>query len=75
MIRLQSFLSGRWQDGTGAGAQLMDPVSGEVIATASGDGLDLAAALAFARTKGGPALRALNFAQRAGLINEVARVL
>ncbi|ARJ66613.1 phenylacetic acid degradation bifunctional protein PaaZ [Magnetospirillum sp. ME-1] len=75
MIRLQSYLAGRWQDGAGSGAQLKDPVSGEVLATASGDGLDMAEALAHARTTGGPALRALTFAQRAGLINAVAGVL
>ncbi len=75
MIRLQSYLAGNWQDGAGSGAQLKDPVSGEVVATASGDGLDMAAALAFARDKGGLALRALTFAARAGLINAVAGVL
>ncbi|KIL97664.1 Benzaldehyde dehydrogenase [Paramagnetospirillum magnetotacticum MS-1] len=75
MIRLQSYLAGRWQDGAGSGAQLKDPVSGEVLATASGDGLDMAEALAHARTKGGPVLRALSFAARAGLINAVAGVL
>jgi 3,4-dehydroadipyl-CoA semialdehyde dehydrogenase len=75
MIRLQSYLAGRWQDGAGNGASLKDPVSGEVIATASGDGLDMKEALAFARDKGGPALRALSFTARAGLINAVAGVL
>lgn len=75
MIRVQSYLAGRWQEGRGEGARLVDPVSGEVIATAAGDGLDMAAALAFAREKGGPALRALSFAARAELINKVAGVL
>jgi 3,4-dehydroadipyl-CoA semialdehyde dehydrogenase len=75
MIRLQSYLSGCWQDGTGIGAKLVNPVSLETIATASGDGLNLAAALDHARAVGGPALRALTFAQRAGLINAVAGVL
>lgn len=75
MIRLQSYLAGRWQEAAGAGAPLKDPVSGEVVATAAGDGLDLAEALAFARDKGGPALRALTFAARAGLINALAGVL
>ena len=75
MIRLQSYLAGRWQDGAGPGTPLKDPVTAEVLATASGDGLDMAEALDFGRTKGGPALRALTFAQRAGLINAVAAVL
>lgn len=75
MIRLQSYLAGAWRDGKGEGAQLKDPVSGDVIATASGDGLDMAEALTHAREVGGPALRGLTFAQRAGLINAVAGVL
>ncbi len=75
MIRLQSYLAGRWQDGSGAGTQLRDPVSGVVLALACGDGLDTAQALDFARATGGPALRAMTFAQRAGLINAVAGVL
>jgi 3,4-dehydroadipyl-CoA semialdehyde dehydrogenase len=75
MIRLQSYLAGHWQDGSGAGTPLINPVTGEVLATASGDGLDMAKALNYARTQGGPALRALTFAGRAGLINGVAAVL
>ncbi len=75
MMRLQSYLAGRWQDGAGAGTQLSDPVTGETLATASGDGLNMAEALEHGRAKGGPALRALTFAQRAALINEVAAVL
>jgi len=75
MIRLQSYLAGRWQDGTGPGTPLKDPVTGEVLATASGDGLDMAEALDYGRSRGGPALRALTFAGRAGLINAAAGVL
>jgi len=75
MIRLQSYLAGRWQDGAGEGTALRDPATAQVLARASGDGLDLAAALEHARAKGGPALRALSFAQRAGLINAVAAIL
>ncbi|RAU23035.1 3,4-dehydroadipyl-CoA semialdehyde dehydrogenase [Paramagnetospirillum kuznetsovii] len=75
MIRLQSYLAGRWQDGNGPGTKLVDPVTAETLASASGDGLNMAEALDHARAKGGPALRALTFAGRAALINEVAGVL
>ena len=75
MIRLQSYLAGHWQDGSGTGTPLTNPMTGEMLATASGDGLDMAKALNYARTQGGPALRALTFAGRAGLINAVAAVL
>lgn len=74
-MRLRSHLSGRWQDGAGAGTPLLDPVTGEELARASGDGLDLASALDFARAVGGPALRALTFAERAGLLAGIAATL
>lgn len=74
-MRLQSFLAGRWQDGAGDGTVLRDPVNGEELARASADGLDVDEALSYAREKGGPALRALTFAERAGLIADVAATL
>jgi 3,4-dehydroadipyl-CoA semialdehyde dehydrogenase len=73
--RLESFVGGRWSPGDGVETELVDPVNGSVLATASARGVDLAAALDFARQRGGPALRALTFAQRAKLIGAVADVL
>jgi 3,4-dehydroadipyl-CoA semialdehyde dehydrogenase len=73
--QLESHLAGRWQRGAGVETELTDPVTGAVLATASAKGLDLAAAVAFARDQGGPALRALSFAERAKLIGAVADVL
>src|SRR5262245_49538708 len=72
---LESYLSARWTRGEGIETNLADPVHGTVLATASARGLDLAAALAFARARGGPALRALTFAQRAKLLGDIADVL
>jgi len=73
--QLESYLAGRWQRGAGVEAELTDPVSGAVLATVSAKELDFAAALDFARREGGPALRAVNFAERAKLIGAVADVL
>ena len=72
---LESYLSGRWSRGDAVETELVDPVNGSVLATASARGLDLQSALAFARDKGGPALRALSFAERAKLLGSVADVL
>jgi 3,4-dehydroadipyl-CoA semialdehyde dehydrogenase len=72
---LESHLGGRWSRGDGSETDLVDPVNGTVLATASARGLDLGAALDFARARGGPALRALSFAERAKLIGDVADVL
>jgi 3,4-dehydroadipyl-CoA semialdehyde dehydrogenase len=54
---------------------LVDPVTGEALVRVSTQGLDLAAAFAFARDSGGPALRALSYGQRAALLGEVVKTL
>lgn len=72
---LRSYLSGQWQAGRGKSSQLHNPSTEEVVAEASTEGLDFAAALRFAREKGGPALRALSFGQRAEILKTLARVI
>jgi len=72
---LESFLSGRWSRGESVETTLVDPVSGEALATASARGLDLAGALAFARREGQGALRGMGYAARAKLVGAVADVL
>jgi 3,4-dehydroadipyl-CoA semialdehyde dehydrogenase len=72
---LQSLLSGQWQRGEGVEGELVNPVTGEVLATASARKLDLAAALDHARSQGGPALRELTYGQRANLLGQIADVL
>jgi len=73
--QLESFLSGRWSRGDDVEAELVDPVNGSVLATASARGRDLGAAVAFARQRGGAALRGLAFAERARLLGAIADVL
>ncbi|MFT3842809.1 MAG: 3,4-dehydroadipyl-CoA semialdehyde dehydrogenase [Myxococcaceae bacterium] len=72
---LESYLSGRWQTGQGEGTKLYNPSTEEVVATASTAGLDLKAAVAFARDTGGPALRALTFAQRGAILAKLAKIV
>jgi oxepin-CoA hydrolase/3-oxo-5,6-dehydrosuberyl-CoA semialdehyde dehydrogenase len=75
MQTLSSYLSGQWVAGTGSPRPLNDATTGEVIAGVSSDGLDLRAALAHARDVGGPALRALTFAQRGAMLEALAGVI
>ena len=72
---IDSYLSGRWMPGTGAATTLLNPATEAPLASASSEGLDLAAALAFARDQGGPALRALSFAERGALLKGMAEAL
>jgi 3,4-dehydroadipyl-CoA semialdehyde dehydrogenase len=74
-IALQSFLSSRWQSGDGVETELRNPVTGDLLATASARKLDLPAALQHARTIGRPALQELTYGQRAKLLGSVADVL
>jgi 3,4-dehydroadipyl-CoA semialdehyde dehydrogenase len=54
---------------------LVDPVSGDELATASAKGVDLKTALNHARKQGQVGLRSLSFAERAKLLGAVADVL
>ncbi len=75
MTLLANYVEGRWQNGTGAGSPVLDPVTGETLATVSAEGLDMAAAYAFARIQGGAALRALTYAERAERLSAIVKVL
>ncbi len=72
---LPNFLAGRWQAGSGDGSVLVDPVLGTELVRVDATGLDLAAGFSFARTEGRAALQALTYAERAALLESVARVL
>jgi len=72
---LDSYLSGRWQRGRGIESTLIDPVSGDELATVSAKGLDLNSALEFARREGQRSLRNMNYAERGKLVGAVADVL
>ena len=72
---LSNFISGRWQDGTGSGVALLDPVLGTELARVDATGLDLPAGFAFAREQGGAALRAMTYAERAALLSAAVKVL
>ena len=72
METLRSFVGGKWIAGSSSPQTLLNPATEEPLAQASSEGIDLAAALAYARSTGGPALRALTFAERGALIKGIA---
>ena len=75
MQTLESYLEGKWVAGGAPFTELVDPTSGEVVARCSSNGLDRRAALEHARTVGGPALRAMSFAQRGEMLEGLAKVI
>lgn len=74
-MKLQSYVSGRWQEGSATGRPLVNAATGAVLATADSTGLDLAAGITHARDKGGAALHAMTFAERGALLKAMADAL
>ena len=74
-MTLQSFVLGRWVSGAGPVVPLLDPSTEEVLGEASTGGLDWSAALDYARRVGGPALRAMTFAERAERLEALVKAL
>jgi oxepin-CoA hydrolase/3-oxo-5,6-dehydrosuberyl-CoA semialdehyde dehydrogenase len=64
MITLKSYVGGKWVAGEGEPETLLNPATEEPLALAGSRGVCRAAALEHARRVGGPALRALTFAER-----------
>ncbi|MEA3150037.1 MAG: oxepin-CoA hydrolase / 3-oxo-5,6-dehydrosuberyl-CoA semialdehyde dehydrogenase, partial [Gammaproteobacteria bacterium] len=74
-MKLQSYVCGKWQSGREPGVAMRDATTGDIVAEASSVGVDFAAVLAHARDVGGPALRAMTFHERAGMLKSLAKRL
>ncbi|HVC11267.1 MAG TPA: 3,4-dehydroadipyl-CoA semialdehyde dehydrogenase [Burkholderiales bacterium] len=75
MRNLASYVGGRWVEGSGAAQTLINPATEAPLARVSSEGVDLAAALAYARDTGGTALRAMSFAERGAMLAGAAKAL
>ena len=73
--RLKSYVSGEWFLGEGDGTPLINPSTGQEIARASTVGLDCKSALHYSRSVGGPAIRAMSFADRGAMLQSMAEAL
>jgi 3,4-dehydroadipyl-CoA semialdehyde dehydrogenase len=74
-ITLKSFVQDRWIEGTGAPASLFNPATEVELARTSTAGIDMAAAAAFARDRGGPALREMTYAERGEALRAWSKTL
>jgi oxepin-CoA hydrolase/3-oxo-5,6-dehydrosuberyl-CoA semialdehyde dehydrogenase len=75
MRDVQSFAKGQWiAPGVGA-RSIASAITGDVIAQAGNDGLDVQGMLDYARQKGGPALRTMTFHDRARMLKALALYL
>ncbi|MDP3714657.1 MAG: phenylacetic acid degradation bifunctional protein PaaZ [Mycobacteriales bacterium] len=70
---LESYAQGRWHAPKDEGEPLLDASTGDEVARFGRDtGLDLGAVLEHGRRVGGPALRAMTFHERAGVLKQLA---
>jgi 3,4-dehydroadipyl-CoA semialdehyde dehydrogenase len=74
MEAIPSYLQGKWCVGKGKRATLFNPSTGEGIAEAGTEGLDMKAALEFARSQG-VGLRAKTFAERGEMLRAMSRAI
>ncbi len=71
MIEVQSYSEGRWTNPDDSAREVRSAIDGRPVARV-GARLDMAAALDHARRRGGPALRALTFHDRARMLKAIA---
>ncbi|HUR26928.1 MAG TPA: 3,4-dehydroadipyl-CoA semialdehyde dehydrogenase, partial [Planctomycetota bacterium] len=75
MQMLESLVLGRAVRGTGKPVQLFNPSTEEPLAEIGTGGIDFKAVLEYARARGGPALRALTFEQRAAMLKALSTAI
>ncbi|MDX1143472.1 phenylacetic acid degradation bifunctional protein PaaZ [Sinorhizobium medicae] len=73
--RLESYVAGVWVRGDKDGVTLCDAATGAPVALVDSTGIDFAAALAYGREKGGPALRRMSLHERAMMLKMLAQAL
>jgi oxepin-CoA hydrolase/3-oxo-5,6-dehydrosuberyl-CoA semialdehyde dehydrogenase len=73
--RVESFVAGEWMAPGDGARPIASAITGVVIAEAGNDALDVARMLEFARARGGAALRAMTFHQRAKMLKALALFL
>ena len=75
METLKSYVGGAWVAGSGPLTTLVNPTTEDAVAEGGTGGIDMGAALGYAREQGVPALQALTFGQRAELLRAMAKVI
>src|SRR6516225_4545636 len=74
VMRLESFIRGKWSAGRDL-TEVLGAVTGDVVALATGGGLDMREILSYGRSIGGSNLRKLTFHQRAAMLKKLAEHL
>ncbi|WP_299247191.1 phenylacetic acid degradation bifunctional protein PaaZ [uncultured Aquimarina sp.] len=75
MKTLQSYITGKWAEGSGDGLVMHDAVTGDPIGLSTTQGLDIPEVLQYGRTKGGEILRKMTFQERGNMLKSLALYL
>ncbi len=75
MQKLNNYVLGQWMPGSGSGIPQYHALTGEIVGTASSEGLDYAAILDYGRKTGGPVLRRMTFPERGRMLKALALYL
>ncbi|MCB1421753.1 MAG: phenylacetic acid degradation bifunctional protein PaaZ, partial [Nitratireductor sp.] len=75
VIDINSFALGGWSGSTADAVDLPSAINGKTVARLGKASLDFAAMRNFARERGGPALRAMTFHERAKMLKALALYL
>ena len=71
-MKLQNYILGSWNSGSGEGKALHDAITGDVIAYASTNGMDFGEVLNYGRKVGNPVLRKMTFHERGRMLKSLA---
>jgi oxepin-CoA hydrolase/3-oxo-5,6-dehydrosuberyl-CoA semialdehyde dehydrogenase len=72
LMKLKNYALGQWIEGSGSGKELLDASTGELVATATSNGLDFAEMQHYGRTIGSPVLRKMTFRERGVMLKKLA---
>ena len=75
MSLLNNYVLDQWQPGAGEGSPQYHALTGDLLGSASSEGLDYAAILDYGRKTGGPALRRMTFHERGRMLKALALYL
>ena len=71
-MKLKNYAEGRWVEHKGYGFEQYNAITGDLISTASSEGLDYEAMTDYARRIGGKALRSMTFYERGFMLKKLA---
>ncbi|MGB1038945.1 MAG: phenylacetic acid degradation bifunctional protein PaaZ, partial [Bacteroidia bacterium] len=74
-MKLKNYALGRWESHKGDGFEQFNAITGELISTASSEGLDYEAMADYARNVGGKSLRKMTFYERGYMLKKLALYL